>query len=83
MGKQEIKEKLKAHGYTVIAPSWYFGDPDDQSVLVNAYDKSGNPYQFYIDWGIKHASVRTYSVNGLKHDAHDVGYMFFKEARAC
>ena len=84
MGKQEIKDKLKAHGYTVIAPSWFYGNPDDKSCIVYAYEKiGGTPYLFFINYGARYARSQMFSVHGIEHDINDVSYMFFKEAAAC
>lgn len=82
MTKKEIKDILKQKGFTVITPSWYFGKPEEQSVLVNVYDEYGNPHQFYIDWGKRHARAQMYSLYGVELDSFDTSYMFFKEGRA-
>ena len=76
MGKAEIRDALKKHGLTAIAKSWYFGEPEEKSVLFNAYDEQGTCYRFFVNWGGRYARKQILS-NIIIHDATDVTWMFF------
>ena len=76
MTKQEIRDVLKKHGYTVIAKSWYFGDPSEKSVIFNAYDEQGTCYRIFVNWGGKYARLQMLS-DIVIHDATDIKW--FKE----
>lgn len=81
MTKQEIKDILKKHGYTVISKSWYFGKPEEESVLFTAYDKSGTCYMFFVSWAAKYARCQMLSAVSI-HEPRDMSSAFFKEACA-
>lgn len=76
MSKSEIRDALKKRGFTVIASSWFFGDPEEESVLFNAYDEQGTCHKFFVHWGHKYARRQMLS-NIMIHDATDVSWMFF------
>ena len=77
MDKNEIKAILKNHGYRMISRSWFIGDIEDESVIFNAYDKGGNPYQFYVDWGNRFASMTMFTTHAIAIKPIDVTHMFF------
>ena len=78
MTKQEIKEILKKYGFTVISKSWYFGKPEEESVIFTAYDKTGTCYSFFVSWALKRARCQMLSPISV-HDARDMSSAFFKE----
>ena len=81
MTKQEIKDILKKDGLTVISKSWYFGKPEEESVIFVAYDGAGTCFQYFVSWAIKHARRQALSAI-MVHEPHDVSSHFFKEARS-
>lgn len=81
MTKQEIKDILKKDGLTVISKSWYFGKPEEESVIFVAYDNRGTIYQYFVSWAARYARRQMLSAITV-HEPHDVSSRFFKEAIA-
>ena len=77
MKKSEIKQIIKAHGYTMISASWFDGDKDGKnSVIFNAFDGYGDCYSFYVNFDGNYATRQALSIVVI-HKAHDVTQWFF------
>ena len=76
MKRKQISEALKRYGFKIIKKSWYVGDLKDNSVLFNAYDDCGTPYQFYINWEKQFARRQMYSTVTV-HGTVDITGWFF------
>lgn len=73
--KKRIKEILKEHGETMIAPSWFLGEARSEDVIFRTYDKNGSCYEYYLSKFSKFA--RRQSLNAVMiHERLNVDYMF-------